>query len=123
LLEQEETWREQGSTQRRTQTIVKDHIFPKIKFADLSFSNDPQSLCRQMEMLASVTDVDIEAWWNLTRKVVFESIKCLRNNSISTLGDAPVEGNFVVMSLCCFLRLHILFSNTHFPSPPQQKIY
>ena len=61
---------------------MKDHIFPKIKFADLdedlSFSNDPQSLCRQMEMLASVTDVDIEAWWNLTRKAVFELIKRLR---------------------------------------------
>jgi hypothetical protein len=74
-----------------------------------------------METLASVTDVDIEAWWNLTRKAVFESIKRLRNNSIRTLGDAPAEGNFVVMSLCCSLRLHILFSNTHFPSPPQQK--
>jgi hypothetical protein len=75
-----------------------------------------------METLASVTDVDIEAWWNLTRKAVFESIKRLRNNSIRTLGDA-VEGNFVVMSLCCSLRPHILFSNTHIPSPPQQKIY
>jgi transcriptional accessory protein Tex/SPT6 len=76
-----------------------------------------------METLASVTDVDIEEWWNLTQKAAFESIKRLRNNLIRTLGDAPVEGNFVVMSLCCSLRLHILFSNTRFPSPPQQKIY
>ena len=56
----------EATTQQRAQTIVKDHIFPKIKFADLdedlSFSNDPWSLCRQMETLASVTDVDIEEW-------------------------------------------------------------
>ena len=110
---------------RYLQAIVKDHIFPKIKFhdldEDLSFSNDPRSICRQMAMLASITDVEIKAWWNLTRKAVFETIKRLRNNSIRVLGIA-VKGNFVVMSWCCSLRLHIVFSNTHFPSPPQQKI-
>jgi hypothetical protein len=54
---------------RYLQTIVKDHIFPRIKFPDpdedLSFSNDPRSICRQMAtLLAGVMDVDIKAWWN-----------------------------------------------------------
>ena len=111
---------------RYLQTIVKDHIFPRIKFPDpdedlLSFSNDPQSICRQMATLAGVTDVDIEAWWNLTRKGVFKTIKQLRKNAIRLLGNA-IKGNFVV-SCCCSLRLHTVFSNTNFPSPPQQNMY
>jgi hypothetical protein len=64
---------------RYLQTIVKNHIFPRIKFPDpdedLSFSNDPRSICRRTAMLAGVVDVDIEAWWNLTRKGVIETIK------------------------------------------------
>ena len=76
-----------------------------------------------MATLASVADVDIEAWWNLTRKGVFEMIKQLRNNSTRLLGIA-VKGNFVlVYRSCCSLRLHIVFSNTKFPSPPQQNMY
>ena len=82
--------------------IVKDHIYPKIKFPtldeDLAFSNDPRSICRQMATLASISDVEIEAWWNLTRRAVFETIKRLRNNSIGTLGTA-FKGNFVVMDV------------------------
>ena len=55
-------------------------MFPRIKFPDLdedlSFSNDPQSICRQMAtLLANVADVDSEAWWNLTRKGFFKTIK------------------------------------------------
>ena len=107
---------------RYLQIIVKDHTFPRIKFPnpdeDLSFSNDPRSICRQIATLASVSDVDIEAWWNLTRKEVFEKIMQLRNNAIRLLGIA-VDGNFVV-SQCCSLRLHIVFSNTKFPPPPPQ---
>ena len=110
---------------RYLQTIVKDHIFPRIIFPnpdeDLSFSNDPRSICRQMVTLASVADVDIKAWWNLTRKGVFESIKRLKNNSIRLLGIA-VKGNFVV-SWCCSLRLHIVFSNTNFLSPRSSTEY
>jgi hypothetical protein len=97
---------------RYLQTTVKEHIFPKIKFPDmdedLSFSNDARSVCRQMAMLVGVSDNDIEGWWNLTRKGVFETIKRLRNNSIKLLGNA-FKGKFVSRcSLCCTLRSFLI---------------
>ena len=109
---------------RYLQTTVKEHIFPRIKFPDmnedLSFSNDARSVCRQMATLVGVADNDIEGWWNLTRKGVFETIKRLRNNSIKLLGNA-FKGKFVV-SRCSLLRLHIVFANTNF-HPPRQNMY
>ena len=113
---------------RYLQTIVKDHIFTRIKSPDpdedlLSFSNDPRSICRQMAtLLAGVADVHIKAWWNLTRRGVFETIKQLINNVIRLLGNA-IKGNCVVSWCCCSLRLHTVFSNTNFPSPSQQNMY
>jgi hypothetical protein len=57
---------------RYLQTFVKEQIFPKIKFPDmdegLSFSNNANSVCRQMATLVGVLENTIEEWWNLTRK-------------------------------------------------------
>lgn len=105
---------------RYLQTTVKEHIFPRIKFPDmnedLSFSNDARSVCRQMATLVGVSDNDIEGWWNLTRKGVFETIKRLRNNSIKLLGNA-FKGKFVSRcslrcTLCSLIPIFLLHNRT-----------
>ena len=105
---------------RYLQTTVKEHIFPKFKFPDmdedLSFSNDARSVCRQMATLVGVSDNDIEGWWNLTRKGVFETIKRLRNNSIKLLGNA-FKGKFVSRcslrcTLCSLIPIFLLLDRT-----------
>ena len=72
-------------------------------------------------MLASVADVDIKAWWNLTWKGVFKTIKPLSNKAIRLLGNA-VKDSFVLVS-CCSLCLHSVFSHTNFPCPQQNMLH
>ena len=68
---------------------VKEHIFPKQKFAslhgDLDFSNNPQSICRTMAAALEIAEEEVEGWWESSKLSLHKSIKTHRNNVIKTI--------------------------------------
>ena len=68
---------------------VKEHIFPKQKFAslhgDLDFSNNPQSICRTMAAALEIAEEEVEGWWESSKLSVHKAIKTHRNNVIKTI--------------------------------------
>jgi hypothetical protein len=68
---------------------VKEHIFPKQKFAslhgDLDFSNNPQSICRTMAAALNIAEEEVEGWWESSKLSVHKAMKTHRNNVIKTI--------------------------------------
>ena len=68
---------------------VKEHVFPKQKFAkligDLDFSNNPNSICRFMAEKMKVKDEDVESWWENSKKAVDTKLRNHRNNVIKMI--------------------------------------
>ena len=68
---------------------VKEHVFPKQKFAnligDLDFSNNPNSICRFMAGKMKVKDEDVESWWENSKKAVDTKLRNHRNNVIKMI--------------------------------------
>ena len=88
---------------------VKEHVFPKIKFAtlngDLDFSNNPNSICRFMAEKMKVAEENVEAWWENSKKAVNNKLKANRNNVIKAIktrfhGKEACVLDFVMLLLC-----------------------
>ena len=66
---------------------VKEHVFPKIKFAtlngDLDFSSHPNSISRFMAEKMKVQEEDVEGWWESSKKTVQYIQKANKNNVIN----------------------------------------
>jgi hypothetical protein len=90
---------------------VKEHVFPKIKFAtlhgDLDFSNNPNSICRFMAEKMRVQEEDVEGWWESSKKAVHNILKANQNNVIKGIktrlhGKVDVMNDCVVIMPCFF---------------------
>ena len=90
---------------------VKEHVFPKIKFAtlhgDLDFSNNPNSICRFMAEKMKVQEEDVEGWWETSKKTVHNKLKANQNNVIKGIktrfhGKDDVMNDCVVIMPCFF---------------------
>jgi hypothetical protein len=50
----------------KTSKCMKDHIFPKQKFASLhgdhDFRNNPQSICQTMAAALNIAEEEVEGW-------------------------------------------------------------
>jgi hypothetical protein len=68
---------------------VKEEVFPKTKFAnltgDLDFSNNPNSICRFMAEKMKVREEEVEGWWESSKKAVHKKLKTHRNNVIKMI--------------------------------------
>ena len=90
---------------------VKEHVFPKIKFAtlhgDLDFSNNPNSICRFMAEKMKVQEEDVEGWWESSKKTVHNKLKANQNNVIKGIktrfhGKDDLMNDCVVIMPCFF---------------------
>ena len=70
----------------RIDSVIKEVIFPMIKFAnfdfDLKFSNKPESTCQVVAAKLEIPKDDVEDWWDCQRRTVNERLKQHRNNTI-----------------------------------------
>ena len=108
LLQQEDFYQAQqrgqlneldkSSTVALLKLRTKDLLFQINKFIDendLSFSNDPNSICRQLAAMLNIKEERVEQWWSDQRKDVLKSFYIHRNNVIKSIGQ-----NFKGMTLC-----------------------
>ena len=58
---------------------VKENVFPEIKLAnldvELSFGNDPESICRFIAEKMKVQDKNVKRWWMGAKKAVHKKLK------------------------------------------------
>ena len=70
----------------RIDSVIKDVIFPMIKFAkfetDLQFSNKPESICQIVGAKLQIPEKELEDWWDCQKKIVYARLKQHRNNII-----------------------------------------
>ena len=70
----------------RIDSVIKDVIFPMIKFAkfetDLQFSNKPESICQIVRAKLQIPVEELEDWWDCQKKIVYARLKQHRNNII-----------------------------------------
>ena len=68
---------------------MKEHIFPKQKFAslhgDLDFSNNPQSICQTMAAALVKVEEEVEGWRESSKLSVHKAMKTHINNVIKTI--------------------------------------
>ena len=77
------------STRALLKIETKDLLFQMNKFVednDLSFSNDPNSICRQLAAKLNIPQNQVEYWWSDQKKDVLKSFHCHRNNVIKSMG-------------------------------------
>jgi hypothetical protein len=70
---------------------TKENLFKNNKFVDeedLSFSNDPHSVCRQLAGIVRVPSQEVENWWYDQKKDVLIDFHNHRNNVIKAVNKA-----------------------------------
>lgn len=76
------------TTRMLMKSQMKDTLFKHNKFVDdedLSFSNDPNSICRQLAGVAGIPDYEVESWWGSQKKGVLYDFYNHRNNVIKAV--------------------------------------
>ena len=105
------------STRALLKIETKDLLFQMNKFVednDLSFSNDPNSICRQLAAKLNIPQNQVEYWWSDQKKDVLKSFHCHRNNVIKSMG-IKFKGMILYM-LVIYSYLYIEFPIIYTPN-------